>query len=302
MFSSSPPKNSVAICAIAKNEARYIAEWAIYHKMIGFDRIVVYHNESTDDTEAVLIKLQEAGIVEYRNWSTPTETTLQRLAGLIGYRNGTNSAGAHIQTLAYRDGLKRLKRSVEWICLIDIDEFVVIPGVDDIHAFLERYKDESAIAINWKIFGTSHREKIEPGLVIERFLRCAKRLHGGNKAVKTLARCSALIDPNLHNHQFAAGVHYRTVTGAVVPPKLGRIVGSPTHDIIRLNHYFTKSREEWEAKVARGRATKPTGHPNKFRTEQHFRRNDRNEVSDDYMLKFAPEIRKRLSELGLDAS
>jgi hypothetical protein len=279
VFFSSPAKTSVAICAIAKNESPYLAEWAVYHRMIGFDRILVYNNESTDDSEAVLAQLSAAGVLEYCNWSVP--------------------ANAHIQRLAYRDGLKRLRRSVEWIAFIDIDEFVVIPNLDDIHVFLQRFQTESAIAINWKMFGTSHKQVAEPGLVMERFLSCARRSHRVNRAVKTLAKCSALVDPNLHNHEFAEGVVYRTVTGEAVPPKRGRILGEPSHDVIRINHYFTKSREEWDRKVARGRATKPAGHPDKFRTEQHFRMCDRNEQVDEYMLRFVPGVRRRLAELQL---
>jgi len=297
--SGAPAWNSVAICAIAKNEAPYIAEWALYHRMIGFDHILVYHNDSTDSTEAVLKKLQEAGILQYRNWATPQESLIRRLSRRLGYRATAVSSALSVQRTAYRDGLKRLRRSFEWITFIDIDEFVVIPHVDDIHAFLDRFQDESAIAINWKMFGTSHRDKAETGLVMERFLRCAALAHGGNRAVKTLAKCSALIDPNLHNHQFVAGTRYRTVTGEVVPEGLGRIAGTPTHDIVRINHYFTKSAEEWKAKVARGRATKPAGHPHKFRPDAQFTRYDRNEDFDDYMLRFVPEITQRMSDLGL---
>jgi hypothetical protein len=277
-----PARNSVAVCAIAKNEARYIAEWAVYHRMIGFDRILVYNNESTDETESVLKILKQASLVDYRNWAV--------------------APNRHIQRLAYRDGLKRLRRSSEWIAFIDIDEFVVIPGLDDIQAFVTRHADEGALAMNWKIFGSAHQRSAGPGLVLERFLRCAPLGHSGNRAVKTLAKCSVLRDPNLHNHDFIPGVGYRTVTGEVLPPGRSHIVGPISHDIIRINHYFTKSREEWETKVARGRATKPAGHPEKFRTEQHFRMHDRNEEYDDYMLRFVPPIRKRLGEIGLPPS
>jgi hypothetical protein len=37
---------SSAVCLIAKNEERAIAEWLAYQLVIGFDRIYVYDNES----------------------------------------------------------------------------------------------------------------------------------------------------------------------------------------------------------------------------------------------------------------
>jgi hypothetical protein len=292
-----PPKNSVAICAIAKNEGPYLAEWAIYHKLIGFDQILVFHNDSTDDTAAVLARLQEAGFLTYRDWPSKGEPSWAWLARRLGFRRLASPARWHTQRRAYREGLRILRRTSEWIAFIDLDEFIVLPGLDDIHAFLDRYEAENAIAMNWKIFGTSRRRVKGRGLVIERFLRCARRKSRVNRVVKTLARCSALVDPDLHNHKFAKGVQYRTVSGQLVPPGAGRTNDSARHDVIRIHHYFTKSVQEWKLKVARGRATKPPGHPQKHRTASSFVRNNRNEDVDRYLLKFAPEIRRVLAEL-----
>ena len=45
---------SLAIVAIAKNESDYIREWVAFHKAVGVDNIILFDNDSTDDTVEVL--------------------------------------------------------------------------------------------------------------------------------------------------------------------------------------------------------------------------------------------------------
>lgn len=42
-------KYNLAIVAIAKNEQDYIKEWVAFHKVIGFDKTILYDNNSTDN-------------------------------------------------------------------------------------------------------------------------------------------------------------------------------------------------------------------------------------------------------------
>lgn len=277
-MSSEGQGTRAAVAAIAKNEAPYLAEWAAYHRLLGFDQILVYDHESTDATRAVLERLAGEKVLAFLDWS-PVQND-------------------QVQKLAYGDAVRRLRPGFDWVTFIDIDEFIVLPQHDDIHEFLADYADLEAIAMNWKLFGTSGYEHRQEGLVTEVFDRCAEQDHSGNRAIKTLVRPRRLVKPNLHNHQFAEGVVYQTVTGEEIPPGTGRSE-SVTHDLIRVNHYFTKSRDEWDAKVARGRATKPPGHPDKFRTEKHFTRHNRNEALETDIQAYGPRIRAYLAERGL---
>jgi hypothetical protein len=139
------------------------------------------------------------------------------------------------------------------------------------------------------MFGSSGHLTHDPGLVIERFTRCAPRGFRGNRAIKTLARLDTIEVPRVHTCHFAAGVEYQTVLGERIPPSAGtsRIV---SHDIIRINHYFTRSREEWDVKAARGRGAKPAHHPRKHRNEREFYSCDRNDDEDTQLLSYVQEI------------
>ncbi len=266
----------VAICAIAKNEASYLEEWAAYHHLIGFGPIRVYNHESEDDSIAVLRRLERAGLVEWSPWTAPPHLKPQ--------------------WVAYEDGLARLAPRADWIAFIDLDEFVVLPQHDSIQAFLAEHGETGAIAINWKMFGSSGHVERTPGLVIDRFTRCAKESFGGNRAVKTLARVDAIEIPRVHTCHFRPGVRYVTVAGEELPPLEGR-TQTVSHDIIRINHYFTRSREEWAEKSARGRGAKPADHPKKHRTVKEFESNDRNEREEKDIVRFIEPVQALLDEI-----
>ena len=269
---------TVAICAIAKNEGPYLAEWAVYHRLLGFGPILVYDHESTDDSSAVLGRLAERGLAEGIEWSVPPETKPQ--------------------WLAYENGLERLRARADWVAFVDLDEFFVLPRHPSIQAFLAEYDHLDAIGVNWKMFGSSGHETRTEGLVIERFTRCAEKRFRGNRAVKTLARIDAIQVPRVHTCVFQEGVRYRTVFGEEIPASEGR-TQEVSHGFIRLNHYFTRSREEWEQKAAKGKGAKPTNHPRKHRTGEEFEANDRNEDEEHEIVTFVERVRETLRTGGL---
>ncbi|WP_110648470.1 glycosyltransferase family 2 protein [Salinicola peritrichatus] len=45
------------ICAVAKDEGPYLAEWVFHHLHFGFDRIHVYLNRTSDASAAVLDRI-----------------------------------------------------------------------------------------------------------------------------------------------------------------------------------------------------------------------------------------------------
>lgn len=266
----------VAICAIAKNEATYLDEWVAYHHLMGFAPIRIYSHEPEDDSPAVLERLARHGLIEWRDWSVP--------------------AGLKPQWVAYENGLEALRGRADWVAFIDLDEFVVTPRHETIQDFLQVYGELEAIAVNWKMFGSSGHVTREPGMVMERFTHSARRSYRGNRAVKTLARVDAIDVPLVHTCKFRPGVEYRTVSGEVMPAD--GFSSEVSHDTIRINHYFTRSREEWEAKAARGRGAKPAGHPLKHRTDEEFTANDLNEEEETDILKMAPAVRKLMTEIA----
>ena len=108
-----------AICAVERDEGRYLREWVAYHRVLGFDEVLVYENDSRDDSWEVLGQLEQHGLVTRVRWSVPDYVAPQKAA--------------------YADALRRLGPDFGWAAFIDLDEFVVLPRHDTIHDFLDEF-------------------------------------------------------------------------------------------------------------------------------------------------------------------
>jgi hypothetical protein len=264
-----------AIIAVAKNEGVYLHEWIAYHKILGFDDILLYDNESTDGGSELLDELQEQGMVTRVPWSVPPDVPPQ--------------------TSGYRDGLARLGEDYGWIAFIDLDEFFVLPRHETIHDFLDEFGGDNAIGVNWKNFGSSGEEHYRPDPVIDRFRRCSEPGYGRNLRVKALGPTKYLNPPasSVHKPKLKPPARFLDISGQKI--ENGRS-GRVHHDTIRLNHYYTKSLEEWRWKQARGRGGKPAALADRKHWYPDFEDRDRNEAVESDIVKRLPELQELMKK------
>ncbi|MGO8737817.1 glycosyltransferase family 2 protein [Rhodoblastus sp.] len=268
---------SSTLCAIVKNEAPYLAEWALFHRMIGFDRIVVYENDSDDSTPALLDRLQRAGVIDEH----------------LSWRNIAVSP----QFRAYRDAT--LKCRTDWIMFLDADEFLNIFSRAPVNDFLSRFApDVACVAVNWRIFGSSGHQTFAPGLVLERFSRAAAAHHAVNRHVKSLFRPRCASAVHMHAPIIAQG---RCVLASGAPLTMADHGVSDRLDwsAAQVNHYFGKSYEEYAGKRRRGIPRVANDAPEKFTkyTDEMFRAHDLNDERDDSLAWALPELKRRLAAL-----
>ncbi|MBA0857977.1 hypothetical protein Goshw_019744 [Gossypium schwendimanii] len=98
--------HETCICTMARNQARFLKEWVIYHALIGVQRWYIYDNNSDDDTDQVIESLFNAGYNISRHiwpWIKTQEGGFSHCA-------------------------LRAKGSCEWIGFIDVDEFLHLPS------------------------------------------------------------------------------------------------------------------------------------------------------------------------------
>ncbi|GGA21521.1 tetratricopeptide repeat protein [Okeania sp. KiyG1] len=250
-------KDKIIICAMFKNEAPYLLEWIAYYQAIKVDGFIIYDNISTDGTTEILKGLDKAGIITHIKWPDMLDK--------------------NHQVAAYEDAIRRLRDKCEWVGFIDGDEFIVLNQHNDIHSFLDDYQDVDGIAINWKLFGSSGHSFVTDGLVIERFTKCTKSDASGNEHIKTIAKINSIREVD------GVGVHICKFKGdnpiyihADRNPLPANTNGKSTHidhSIVQVNHYVTKSKHEWNLKVARGRP-KPPGARDKKRPMHSFYKNE----------------------------
>jgi len=225
--------DSITVCAIVKDERPYLIEWVAYYRLLGFDRILLYSNDCTDGTDRLLDAMAAAGLVEHRRW--PSQ------AGLIP------------QNSAYEDAVRRC--TTRWILFVDADEFLRLVEDRDVHQFLARFPDDvSAVAISWRVFGSSGLARYEPAPVIERFIHAAPRDHPSNRHVKSMAVAAHIDAVGPHGVALSRG-RYVMPNGVDIQLEGGGFVRPPRYRVAQINHYIVKSRAEFEAKRRRGRAS-----------------------------------------------
>lgn len=264
-------EHELVMITCIKNEADYMAEWIIYHHMQGVTKFFIYDNGSTDCPKEKLRPFIQGGLVE-----------------LIDF------PGECKQVSAFTDGIKRASDVARYAAFLDADEFLVTASPDEtiadvVRDTLAHNPKAGGLAVGWLMFGSSHHKTRPVGLVTENYLYRADAAFMNN--IKTIG------NPRLmHSFSSPHYPHYM-YAGYNVNENGKRIYGSldfhKSTARIHINHYFTKSEAECMAKIAKGIAT--VGTP---RTKRIFTERDRNEVYDDTILRYLPELKKRLNSLS----
>lgn len=255
----------ISIAAIAKNEGPYIKEWIEYHKLIGADRFYFYDNESTDNTKEVLKPYIEDGTVIYHYVK-----------------------GKCLQMPVYRDAVFRYKNNTRWMVIIDLDEYIAPVEKDNLKDFMKDYEKYSGLVINWIMFDSNgYIEHPEGRLITEAYTRC-------NKHHKTDTHVKTVLNPKkvwyIDNPHF---VHYKNskfpVDENFKPNYEKWRTETFSGNKIQLNHYYSKSLEEYKTKISKGRACVET--KKSFISEYvNFK-----ETSYNYAIqRFVPELRRRI--------
>lgn len=271
----------LAIAAIVKNEGFYLQEWIEFHRLVGCTKFFIYDNNSTDNTKSILNFYQEKGIVEWIDWPhfTPWLNT---------------------QQMAYLHAIYKSRGKARWLALIDADEFVFSPENKRLTSFLSNYEDLPAIMIYWDMFGTSGHEVRPKGLVIENYTHRLDINHPDNtftplsKSIVQPLRINAITSP----HYFLTD-HWPILGYDENRTPLTKVSDIHPQQNIRLNHYYTKSSEDWNNRISRPWASrgnridqKSSGIMKSYRNA--FQQIHKYETEDTSILKFLPDLKKRL--------
>ena len=252
----------LAVVAILKTEGAYLKEWLDYHLLAGVNHFYLYDNDSPDNQAEVAASYVEAGFVDY-----------------------FHVHGKVMQMAAYNDAVKNFKFHCRHMAFIDLDEFIfpktnqsIVEVIDEI---LSLAPEAAGVAINWQIFGSNGQETADYSRgVLERFTRRAPVDSEKNILVKTVAnprKIKFLIYP--HHANYFEDFRAVNENGKIVPNHSNNPV---TADKIAINHYYTKSKEEFVKKIQRGRSDIPVNTYG-MNTFEHY---NCNEVFDDGILKY----------------
>ncbi len=228
------PKYNVSICAIFKNEAKYLKEWIEYHLIVGIDHFYMYNNNSTDNFKDVLNSYIEKGIVTLIDWEK-------------------NQA----QMECYRTCINDYSKETKWLGFIDIDEFVTPIKYDSVYEFLSNFENRGSVLIFWKIFGTSGMiNRNEKGLVTNDLTICwPKYMNVG----KCFYNTKYGFNGDSENNKFLHHKLWTIKNNKELPPvDPNDNVVLPNYEKesndfgIQINHYFTKTYNEYLEKKSKG--------------------------------------------------
>jgi len=249
-------------CINFKNAAPYLAEWVEFHLLVGFEHFYLYNNNSEDDYQSALEPYVRAGLVTLIEW--PQKPALPK---------------------SYEDCVAKHKHEARWIAFLDDDEFLFPTERADVRKVLKAYERYPGVAVHWLLFGSSHFIQSPPGLVTENYLL---RKEGVNEYIKTIVnprRVRCLHDSHHWFYEFK-----EWPVDEKKRPVLGSKSSPATAEVLRINHYHSKSLEDYKRKVARG-AQDHTTNSVEIMAERDAQLNA---VEDRTILRFVPELKRRL--------
>lgn len=235
-----------------KNEAAFLIDWLAHHRACGFTDFLVFSNDCSDGTDAMLDRLAAMG------W-------------LSHHRNdGAHPEGPQWAALKAADRHPLVARA-DWILVCDIDEYVnVHVGTRTLPDLLAALPQATAIALTWRMFGNAGVIDYVDRPVTAQFTRSAPPTLAWPwraQLVKTLFRNDRTYAKlGVHRPRSPDPDRIDTAvwcdgSGRPLPARMrtAGIIADYRHDtgqLVQLNHYALGSMQGYLVKCDRGRANR----------------------------------------------
>ncbi len=176
------PKYRFSLVACARWEEEDIQEWVAYHRSIGFEHIWLYSNDDDPDRLFQAVAPWVIGpnpFITFRHWP---------------------EVGAQMDI--YLHFLDTWKSETEWFSFLDIDEFFVLKGIDNIATFMRDYIDSvDCLYFHWLNYGHCGRVSRTPGSTLLSYIRRSAEM---DSHTKHLCR-SAAVDADTIRRGYRGG-------------------------------------------------------------------------------------------------
>lgn len=221
----------VAVCIIVRCENPYLREWCDHYLSLGVKKIFLYDNSREGDERPAEVLTGYGDAVE-----------------IIDY----TAVGLGAQVQAYTDCYQKHGNEYGWIGFLDADELVRVDG-NDLPTYLNTMQAD-VVLLSWRIMTDSGLVHYDPRPMAERFTVAKENpsLENGTEFVKSFVR------GGLTGLHFEVQPHVPSFKGKL---KVVNAVGEdvtlypaikPVHKVAWIDHYLTKTAEEYIGKIARG--------------------------------------------------
>ena len=260
----------LGLASVQRYESESLIEWFAYYLIQGVEKFIIYnhHIAGTPADPAIDIwkKLQKFYDIDRQDCE--------------GY-NTYPRIQQHIMDTS--------RHEFDWMIWADADEFYVPRYKDTVRDVLYDYNDAhlSALGIYWAQFG-GNGHMTEPPLVTQGFTRRAEHSRMNNHHLNCIVKgrhAGQIFVTNPHVYTTEFGTF--DLEGRAIPPHCGCNIpeagcpGIVTHDIMQINHYYSKSWEYFKTrKQVRGPGDRPPEAAGGYITDEWYHQTDFNEVED----------------------
>lgn len=218
----------LSLCCIAKEEDPFLREWVAYHSLLGVEHFYIYDNGSKTPIRKTL-----------GSYVDGSRVTIRRVEG------------AQMQLPVYDDCLASFGARNKWIGFLDLDEFALPMRDNDLRVTLSGFEDYGGLAATWHMMGSSGHLSRPRGPVVRNYTEAfAVQESYHIKSFVQPARTGRAVNP----HCFTYKPGFFCVNEDYYPVSLGSQATFSAGNLIRVNHYFLRSQQDFEEKLARGRA------------------------------------------------
>jgi hypothetical protein len=275
---ASKPARYLSVVATIKNEGRYLREWIEFQRLMGAEQVYLYDNGSIDNTNEVVAAHVAEGFVITIPWMT-------------------FDIKAHAQLHSYAHALCNFGPQFRWMAFIDLDEFLFPVTARNLVEVLSGYEDCPSLRVPRVSFGFSGHEVPQPGLIIENYT--ARAPYPPVPVRKKLIGYKSIVQPanvigvdSAHGFHLDCGIKGGFDERRLPMTRATRRKNPAPGAVLRINHYFTRSRHEFAAK------TNIRGDFGRCQARKKSRMADMIEhetIQDHTILRFAPALRERIS-------
>lgn len=258
----------LSLCAVFKEETKYLREWIEYHFLVGVDHLFLFLHDTKEEFKRVQSILKQ---YHYKKVSY--------------YPFNYNSGDFQIK--AYDLCLKNFGQYTKWLGFIDLDELVFpVNQIAFLPEIFEKYEDTEIKGLNTSIctFGDSGRE-FSPILQTRDLTLRAFDYRPCNYTSKQFFK------PELIK-QYDYGGNWWQLVNEDYETSIAAKQLRPAN-IIRVNHYPIRSKQDWQEKVKRNWPSDLEKHKlNNMDWEHKYRMLNHNDIKDKSMNRFVPELEK----------
>jgi hypothetical protein len=260
--------------AVVRDQSHYIQEWLGFYHLMGVERFCIALHNCTDDTEKRI-----------------RELSFQKQIELFSIQGNAQ----HVQMGTYKKLHEMYGSATKWMLFIDSDEFMFPLKMNNLVELLQGYEKFSSLSVCQRMFGHANQVLRPGGLSIEKFIWATHPENDCNdRAIKSIYQpqyLRAFYSPHFQICHTLPQVLPNKKTFKLENHCL--IETMPIQDIVRYNHYFTRSMEDWIARYNRGSCNDKRQSSASYDASE-FNRLGAGYIIDEAILKYAIPLRKLL--------